>query len=189
MIMKKALLLLSACAFLCLSGCSLTGGREVNRDYFAEKIDDLPQHNYIKAKSVVEVKTKDNNSSSTIKITNYWVYFSNETWRLDPDKVQGQTLNINAAGVSVHSVVQNSYYLVEDISVHYYISPFKITYDYKRTTPSETGQSNKVEYSEKYEFNKYGLLTKVDIKSTINEERNSGKYQSTESLSGKVSYS
>lgn len=188
--MKKALLLLSACAFLCLSGCSLSNGKEVNIDYFLEKIDSLPQHNYLKAKSVIERKIKDNNSSNTLKQTNYWVYNSNYSWVLDPDKVQGDyyfNYYITISDKQIGYIAQDYYdvYLKNDnVTVHYYINPLRIKYNSKRVDGND-----KVETAIEYEFNKYGLITKQNSKYITSLEKPNGKYKETETISVKITYS
>ena len=185
--MKKALLLLSTCAFLCLSGCSLSNGKEVNADYFIEKADSLPKHNYIKAKSVVERKEKDNNSSTSTKLTNYWVYNSNYSWILDPNKVQGVFYYITISDKQISHIAKDYYdsYLNNDyVTVHYYINPLRIKYNSKKTEGNDSS-----EVMIEYEFDKYGLITKENYKRIISLEKSNGKYKSTETSSVKITYS
>ena len=184
--MKKTLILFSICSFLCLFGCSFSSGKEVDKDSFLKKIEDLPEHNYSKAKSVVEEEFKNNLESISSKQTNYWLHGPKGSWYLDPNKDQDKG-SIN--GLIGRKASSFDFDYEFDVEIHYYISPFRITSEYQRNSKTTDNEPINGHTKEEYAFNKYGFLTKLNRKTTTVVEAYDGNHETVESMVVKISYS
>ncbi len=177
----KLTLFLSSVALLSLSGCTLQKGTKVSQENFEGAIDNLPEHNYSKAKATIDYKFKDSSASSTRKGTSYWVYSKSRGWELDESKTQSTVLTV-MAGQTVQYVYNLHLHSLAGQVNSYYINPLRIHFEEEYTE-----NNREINHVEDFQFNKYGLLVKNDYKYVMENIENS--YKATESYSLKVTYS
>ena len=170
--MRKSFLLGLSTSLVLLSSCSLFQ-KKVSMDAFIQQGKMAPKHNYKKAAFSCNVKTTYESKKSSKSYKGQYVYYpQDDIWELDLSYENNYYDGLHYVFENMVFVAEHEYDdLPEGSNIVFYTNPFKIHIEQKYNINKYYDGVLKRDY----EFNKYGLLTKLSIN---DKKTSSSKYDS-----------